>query len=59
MLEDYLAQFEGCLIIVSHDRYFLDKLVDHTLYFRGEGEVKDIIGNYTAYPKNNDREKNY
>ncbi|MDG1915672.1 MAG: ABC-F family ATP-binding cassette domain-containing protein [Crocinitomix sp.] len=49
VLEDYLAQFEGCLIIVSHDRYFLDKLVDHTLYFRGEGEVKDIIGNYTAY----------
>jgi ATP-binding cassette subfamily F protein uup len=51
VLEDYLAQFEGCLIIVSHDRYFLDKLVDHTLYFKGEGEVKDIIGNYTAYRK--------
>lgn len=49
VLEDYLLQFEGCLIIVSHDRYFLDKLVDHTLYFQGEGEVKDIIGNYTAY----------
>ncbi len=49
VLEDYLEQFEGCLIIVSHDRYFLDKLVDHTLYFKGEGEVKDIIGNYTAY----------
>ncbi|MFT5820419.1 MAG: ATP-binding cassette subfamily F protein uup [Crocinitomix sp.] len=51
VLEDYLMRFEGCLIIVSHDRYFLDKLVDHTLYFRGEGEVKDIIGNYTAYRK--------
>ncbi|NOQ74485.1 MAG: ATP-binding cassette domain-containing protein [Crocinitomix sp.] len=51
VLEDYLLRFEGCLIIVSHDRYFLDKLVDHTLYFRGEGEVKDIIGNYTAYRK--------
>ncbi len=51
VLEDYLLQFEGCLIIVSHDRYFLDKLVDHTLYFKGEGEVKDIIGNYTAYRK--------
>ncbi|MCB9225104.1 MAG: ABC-F family ATP-binding cassette domain-containing protein [Crocinitomicaceae bacterium] len=49
VLEDYLAEFEGCLIIVSHDRYFLDKLVDHTFYFRGDGEVKDIIGNYTAY----------
>ena len=51
VLEDYLLQFQGCLIIVSHDRYFLDKLVDHTLYFKGEGEVKDIIGNYTAYRK--------
>ena len=49
VLEDYLASFEGCLIIVSHDRYFLDKLVDHTFYFSGEGEIKDIIGNYTAY----------
>jgi ATP-binding cassette subfamily F protein uup len=49
VLEDYLASFEGCLVIVSHDRYFLDKLVDHTLYFKGEGEVKDILGNYTAY----------
>lgn len=49
VLEDYLLSFEGCLIIVSHDRYFLDKLVDHTFYFKGEGEVKDILGNYTAY----------
>lgn len=49
VLESYLLSFEGCLIIVSHDRYFLDKLVDHTLYFKGEGEVKDILGNYTAY----------
>ena len=49
VLEDYLLHFEGCLIIVSHDRYFLDKLVDHTFYFKGEGEIKDIIGNYTAY----------
>lgn len=49
VLEDYLLTFEGCLIMVSHDRYFLDKLVDHTFYFEGEGEVKDIIGNYTAY----------
>lgn len=49
VLEDYLLQFEGCLIIVSHDRYFLDKLVEHTFYFEGEGEIKDILGNYTAY----------
>jgi ATP-binding cassette subfamily F protein uup len=49
VLEDYLESFEGCLIIVSHDRYFLDKLVSHTFYFQGEGEIKDILGNYTAY----------
>ncbi|UKN01248.1 ABC-F family ATP-binding cassette domain-containing protein [Paracrocinitomix mangrovi] len=49
VLEDYLAEFEGCLLIVSHDRYFLDKLVDHTFYFRGDGEIKDVLGNYTAY----------
>lgn len=49
VLEDYLAEFEGCLIIVSHDRYFLDKLVEHTFYFRGDGEVKDVLGNYTKY----------
>jgi ABC transport system ATP-binding/permease protein len=49
VLEDYLSQFEGCLIIVSHDRYFMDKMVDHTFYFKGDGEIKDIFGNYTAY----------
>jgi ATP-binding cassette subfamily F protein uup len=49
VLEEYLASFQGCLIIVSHDRYFLDKLVQHTFYFEGEGVVKDILGNYTAY----------
>ena len=49
VLEDYLLSFEGCLIIVSHDRYFLDKLVDHTFYFKGDGEIKDVLGNYTAY----------
>lgn len=49
VLEDYLASFQGCLIIVSHDRYFLDKLVEHTFYFKGEGEIKDVLGNYTAY----------
>ncbi len=49
VLEDYLLEFEGCLLIVSHDRYFIDKLVDHTFYLRGDGEIKDIIGNYTTY----------
>ena len=51
VLENYLASFEGCLIIVSHDRYFLDKIVEHTFYFEGEGKIKDVLGNYTAYRK--------
>jgi ATP-binding cassette subfamily F protein uup len=51
VLESYLAAFEGCLIIVSHDRYFLDKIVEHTFYFEGEGKIKDVLGNYTAYRK--------
>lgn len=49
VLEDYLIEFGGCLIVVSHDRYFMDKLVEHTFYFKGNGEIKDIFGNYTAY----------
>jgi len=49
VLEDYLRSFQGCLIVVSHDRYFMDKMVDHIFYFKGEGEIKDILGNYTAY----------
>lgn len=49
VLEDYLRTFEGCLIVVSHDRYFMDKMVDHIFVFEGEGEVGDIIGNYTEY----------
>lgn len=49
VLEDYLRSFQGCLIVVSHDRYFMDKMVDHLFVFKGEGEVKDITGNYTAY----------
>ncbi len=51
VLEDYLRSFEGCLIVVSHDRYFMDKMVDHLFVFEGEGKIKDIIGNYTAYRK--------
>ena len=51
VLEDYLRSFEGCLIVVSHDRYFMDKMVDHLFVFEGEGEIKDIVGNYTEYRK--------
>jgi len=51
VLEDYLRTFEGCLIVVSHDRYFMDKMVDHLFVFEGEGAIKDIIGNYTEYRK--------
>ncbi len=49
VLEDYLSNYPGCLLIVSHDRYFMDKLVDHVFYFMGDGKIKDISGNYTAY----------
>lgn len=49
VLEDYLQDFKGCLIVVSHDRYFMDKMVDHLFVFKGEGKVKDLIGNYTTY----------
>lgn len=49
MLEDYLRNFQGCLIVVSHDRYFMDKMVDHIFVFEGNGDIKDITGNYTAY----------
>jgi ATP-binding cassette subfamily F protein uup len=51
VLEDYLRSFEGCLIVVSHDRYFMDKMVDHLFVFEGDGAVKDIIGNYTEFRK--------
>ena len=49
VLESFLAQFQGCLIIVSHDRYFMDKIVDHLLIFEGEGKIKDFIGSFTEY----------
>ena len=51
VLEDYLRTFEGCLIVVSHDRYFMDKMVDHLFVFEGQGKIKDIVGNYTEYRK--------
>ena len=49
ILEEYLQDFPGCVIVVSHDRYFMDKVVDHLLVFRGNGEIQDFPGNYTQY----------
>lgn len=49
VLEQYLEDFPGCVIVVSHDRYFMDKVVDHLLIFKGEGVIKDFPGNYTQY----------
>ncbi|MBR4297524.1 MAG: ABC-F family ATP-binding cassette domain-containing protein [Bacteroidaceae bacterium] len=60
VLEDYLADFRGCVIIVSHDRYFMDKVVDHLLVFKGNAEIDDFPGNYTQYremPKEDPSEK--
>src|SRR5690606_35335449 len=48
-LEDFLDNFPGCLIIVSHDRYFMDRLVDHLFVFQGKGIIKDFPGNYSEY----------
>lgn len=52
LLEDFLLNFEGCLLMVSHDRFFMDKLVDHVFVFEGEGKIKDFYGNYTEYYRN-------
>lgn len=49
ILEEYLADFKGCVIVVSHDRYFMDRVVDHLLVFKGEGQVDDFPGNYSQY----------
>ena len=49
VLEEYLQDFPGCVIIVSHDRYFMDKVIDHLLVFEGEGKITDFPGNYTQY----------
>jgi ATP-binding cassette subfamily F protein uup len=49
VLEDYLRNFQGCLIVVSHDRYFMDRVVDHLFVFHGNGNVQDFPGNYTQY----------
>lgn len=58
VLESFLAQFQGCLIIVSHDRYFMDKIVDHLLVFEGEGKIKDFIGSFTEYRDQLSQSKN-
>jgi hypothetical protein len=49
VLESFLYDFPGCVLIVSHDRYFMDRLLDHLLVFEGEGEIRDFPGNYTQY----------
>lgn len=57
VLEEFLEEFEGCLLLVSHDRFFMDKLVDHLFVFQGQGQIKDFPGNYTDY-RNSDLFKN-
>jgi ATP-binding cassette subfamily F protein uup len=57
VLEDFLEDFQGCLMIVSHDRYFLDKLVDHLFVFEGDGKIKDFIGKYSDYRFSNKQKK--
>ena len=49
ILEEYLSHFKGCVIVVSHDRYFMDKVVDHLLVFQGQGDIRDFPGNYSRY----------
>jgi len=56
VLEDFLDEFEGCIITVSHDRYFMDRLVDHLFVFEGDGMVRDFPGNYTDYRQNRETE---
>jgi len=57
VLEEYLRQFRGCLIVVSHDRYFMDKVVDHLFVFKGQGVIEDFPGNYTQYRAASDKLK--
>ena len=57
ILEEYLQDFPGCVIVVSHDRYFMDKVVDHLLVFKGQGVIKDFPGNYTQYRLFEDKEQ--
>ncbi len=57
VLEEYLSEFKGCVIVVSHDRYFMDKVVDHIFVFNGDGDIKDFPGNYTDYRDWRDEER--
>jgi ATP-binding cassette subfamily F protein uup len=57
ILEDFLAEFQGCILIVSHDRYFMDKLVDHVFVFEGDGIIRDFPGNYSDYRERLELEK--
>ena len=57
VLEDFLTNFQGCVLIVTHDRYFMDKMVDHLFVFEGEGVVRDFPGNYTEYRDKKDQEE--
>lgn len=56
LLEDFLENFEGCMLVVSHDRWFMNKLVDHLFVFEGDGNIKDFYGNYTEYKVEKERE---
>ena len=58
VLENFLLQFQGSLIIVSHDRYFMDRIVDHVLAFEGDGVIKDFVGNFTEYREKKSQEQN-
>ena len=61
VLENFLSEYQGCVLIVSHDRYFMDRLVDHLFVFEGEGEIRDFPGNYSQYRiwmKENDKKEN-
>lgn len=57
VLEDFLMEFQGCLVVVTHDRYFMDKLTDHLFVFEGEGKIKDFPGNYTEYRAEKERQE--
>jgi ATP-binding cassette subfamily F protein uup len=58
VLEEYLIRFEGCVIVISHDRYFMDKVVDHLLVFHGNADIQDFPGNYTQYREWKELQKN-
>ena len=58
VLENFLLQFQGSLIIVSHDRYFMDRIVDHVLAFEGDGVIKDFVGNFSEYREAKSQDQN-